>query len=86
MHHERFRDHGPVPMKRYRMIPLLVRWGGAIAWMAAAACAALGGYLSLRTGQGVYAVGGVVCALAAYAIVLTASEIIDVISETLLPR
>jgi hypothetical protein len=73
-------------MKRYRMIPLMVRWGGTIAWMVAAVCAALGVYLSLHTGQGIYAVGGVLCALVAYALVLTASEIIDVISETLLPR
>ena len=73
-------------MKRYRMIPLMVRWGGTIAWMAAAVCTALGGYLSARTGLGIYAVAGVLCAMAAYAIVLTASEIIDVISETLLPR
>lgn len=79
----------PVPnyqMPSYPMIALALRWKRAIPFVVAGLLLLTGAWAMVRTGIPEMLLCGVVLAAVGYIVVRIALELIEVISDTLLPR
>lgn len=71
---------------RFKAIGFVLRWGHALPWLAAAIVLAIGFALSYRNGSLLCAMLAVPAAAIGWGVVRLAVEVVDLVSETLLPR
>jgi len=71
---------------RFVAIRFAIRFGYVLSWLGAAACVLAGFGMSYYLGTMLWAVLGVFAAAVAWAGLRLAVEVIDLVSETLLPR
>jgi hypothetical protein len=73
-------------MNDYPMLHFVMRWGKLAAACLAVAVLVTGLWTAISTGQWLWAIGGVVIAVAGYGLALSYVELVRVIVDMLLPK
>ena len=73
-------------MRTYPMVQALVKYGHALAIVAALACLALGIALTVREGGIVYAAAGLAGGALLYVLLKSYTELVSIIADMMLPK
>jgi hypothetical protein len=71
---------------KYPMISFLVRYGGLCALVLAVIPPVIGAYLMIRGGDWIVLAGGIVAGVVTYGLLKSYSELVELMSDMLMPK